>query len=115
MQQEIPLTQKIYDLYKDIYQVIEKMPKKDKYSIGLKIDKGTLDLLELIITAGSIKGSDEKINMLTISSSKLDLLKLLVRLAYDIKAIDKKKYLSLEEGFQEIGRMLGGWLKFVKQ
>lgn len=90
------------------------MPKKDKYSIGLKIDKATLDLLELIIGAGSSQLS-EKQTMLFQASIKTDFLKLLIRLAYDIRATDQKKYIQLEGQLQEIGKMVGGWIKSSKR
>lgn len=44
----------------------------------------------------------------------LDLLKILIRLAKDIQALDNKKYLQLESSLQEVGRMLGGWRKSLK-
>jgi hypothetical protein len=114
MQQEIPLTQKIYDFYRTLHTTLEKMPKKDRYSIGLKLDTNTLDLLELAILAGSTT-LPEKYDHLSRASAKLDLLKLLARLLYDLKAIDRKKYLELESHLQEIGKMIGGWLKSLKQ
>ena len=113
MQKEIPLTQKVYDFYSSLYILTQKMPKKDKYSLGIKIDQTTLDLLEIVIAAGNAK-PDEKLIILQKASAKTDLLKLLIRLCYDIKAIDKKKYLKLEERLQEIGRMLGGWIKSLR-
>jgi len=45
------------------------------------------------------------------SSAKLDVLKLFLRVAWEIKALDNKKYIALSEKLDEIGRMLGGWLK----
>ena len=33
----------------------------------------------------------------------------------DIKSIDNKKYLALQTTIDEIGRMLGGWIKSVKE
>jgi hypothetical protein len=42
---------------------------------------------------------------------KLKILKLLVRLAYESKAWDEKKYILLEEKLVELGKMLGGWIK----
>ena len=44
-------------------------------------------------------------------SSKLNFLRVFIRLMSDVKAIDNKKYLSLESNVDEIGRMLGGWIK----
>jgi len=48
------------------------------------------------------------------ADTKLSLLKLLFRLAYDLKIIDQRKSINLQEQLQEIGRMLGGWIKSVK-
>jgi hypothetical protein len=32
----------------------------------------------------------------------------------DIKAIDAKKYIIIEANLDEIGRMLGGWIKSTR-
>jgi len=49
--------------------------------------------------------------LLSVSISKIDLVKLLLQLSWEIKAIDNKKYIHLSERFSEIGKMLGGWKK----
>jgi hypothetical protein len=46
--------------------------------------------------------------------STYPMLRIFIRLASDTKTIDKKLYLSLQEQIDEIGRMLGGWLKSLK-
>lgn len=89
------------------------MPKKDKYTLGEKIQLATLEILELIISASYI-GKETKLSILHQASVKLDLVKILLRLAYDIKSIDSKKYVHLQELLQEIGRMLGGWIRSTK-
>lgn len=113
MQNEIPITKKVYDLYRELYQIIEKMPKKDKYTLGARIESRTLDLLELLIAAGYC-AKETKLAYLNKSSVKLDLLKILVRLAEEIKSIPTNKYLQTEEKLVEIGRMLGGWIRSTK-
>jgi len=57
---------------------------------------------------------DKKLTILEKAIVSLDLLKILIRLAKDIQALDSKKYLQLEQALQEIGRMLGGWRKSLK-
>ena len=57
----------------------------------------------------------EKLTLLERADSKLEALKILLRLAKDTQSIDSKKYLNLESCLQEIGKMLGGWLKHAKQ
>jgi hypothetical protein len=112
--QDTPIIQKIYDFYRDLYLSVEKMPKKDKYSVGLRAQDITLDLIEAIFAASNSSGK-EKVAPLEKAGAKVDLLKLLVRLTCEIKAVDQKKYLNFEEQLQEIGKMIGGWLKYSRQ
>ena len=85
-----------------------------RYSLGLKLDATALEIFELLLIAGNTT-SIQKIVALEKASSKLDLLKLLLRLAKDTQSLDNKKYLHLQSFLQEIGRMLGGWIKATKQ
>lgn len=41
----------------------------------------------------------------------IDVLKFLLRVAWELKILDDKKYTKLSEGIQEIGRQVGGWRK----
>ncbi len=107
---DIPIFQKAYELYKLFYQYALDLPKKDKYTIGQRIDNTILDIIESIILASQLSKT-EKLPVLQKTSIKLDLLKVLVRLSKDIKILDNKKYLTLESHIQEIGKMLGGWIK----
>jgi len=105
---DTPIILKTYELYKTFYVYLGKFPKKDKYTLGIKIENYLLNILELVILAsGSIK--DKKLPCVQQASIKFDTLKILIRLAYDVKALDDKKYIGLQKHIQEIGKMLGGW------
>lgn len=41
----------------------------------------------------------------------MDLLKFFLQVAWEIGALDNKKYAMISEPLGEAGRMLGGWLK----
>jgi hypothetical protein len=110
---DIPIFARLYDFYKDFYQALLNFPKRDRYTLGQKIDNLTLNLFTTTITAGSRHGP-EKLPPLEEASTKLDLLKILLRLAKDIKALDNKKYLQFQQRLQEIGKMLGGWIRSIK-
>lgn len=107
---DIPIFAKLYEFYKLLYQYLRLFPKKDRYTLGQKIDNLTLGLFELTIAAGSANKLD-KHPYLEKAVVSLDLLKILVRLAKDVQALDEKKYTILQQALQEIGRMLGGWKK----
>lgn len=107
---DIPIFQKAYELYKTFYQYLPDLPKNDRHTIGQRIENLILSVIESIVVASQLSKT-EKLPVLQEASTKLDLLKVFVRLSKDLKIIDNKRYLTLESCIQEIGRMLGGWIK----
>lgn len=108
----LPILHRIYELYKLFYQYLLAFPKKDRYSLGLKCENLILDILELFFEA--VQSFKDKLQLLEKASLKLNILRILIRLAKDVKIIDFKKYLTLQEKINEIGKMLGGWIKSTK-
>lgn len=111
---DIPILKKLFDFYKEATQSISSFPKTKRYSLGQKIDQVTLDMIELIITAG-YQIREKKLSTLEKTSIKLDLLKMLVRLSWETKCSDNTSYQKLSSQLVEVGKMLGGWMKTVKQ
>jgi len=112
-QNDVPIVQKVYDLYKLFYEQIDHLPKKSRDVLTKKIEQLIIELLELLSTAGS-SSSSTKTQYLNRASIKLDFLKILIRMLYELKTINQPKYLELENHLQEIGKMLGGWIKSLK-
>ena len=88
-------------------------PKRQKYTLGSQLDNLTLEFLNLLLLAS--RKQTEKLTLLEVADSKLETIKIFLRLAKDTQSIDSKKYIHLESFIQEIGKMLGGWLKHAKQ
>jgi hypothetical protein len=109
---DIPIFAKLYDFYKQLSQYLALFPKNKRYSLGQKIDNIALEIFELLFKSGVVS-KDQKLETLQNVSAKLDLLKMLVRLARDQKNLSTKAYLDLQAYLQEIGKMLGGWLKYL--
>ncbi len=93
-----------------MYQYLKSFPKKDRYTLGQRLETITLEVLEAFFQIPRSKGP-EKILLLQKASAKLDVLKVFIRLAKDTQSLDNRKYLQLEQPLVEIGKMLGGWLK----
>jgi hypothetical protein len=111
---DIPIFKKTYDLYKSLYLLRAKVPKQDRYTIFQKCDNALLDLLESIMEAGQTPKS-QKLIVLEKANLKLGFLRVFVRLMKDVKTIDLKTYAVFEESLDEIGRMLGGWIRSTKE
>lgn len=110
---DIPIFKKSYDLYKEFYTLRLAVPKQDRYTLWQKCESLLIDVLEGIIFA-SQQSKFEKLPTLEKTSVKLNFLRVCVRLMKDVKAIDGKKYILIEASLDEIGRMLGGWIKSTK-
>ena len=107
---DVPIIHATYKLYLNLYSLILKFPKKDRYMLGGKCEYITLDILEQLLYANSRSGKQRLATLCEIDI-KLKVLKTLFRLCYDVKAFDQKQYLSVQTSLQEIGRMLDGWIK----
>jgi hypothetical protein len=105
---EIPIITKVYDLYRMYYAYLALFPKKDRYGLGGKCEQYIIATLELLLMAGRLP-RQEKLAVIQQANVKFDALKVLLRLAKDVKLLDTKKYILLQQHIQEIGRMLGGW------
>ena len=111
---DIPIFKKTYDLYKTFYSYRGAIPKQDRYTIWAKCENTILEIVEAILLA-SQSYKAEKLPVLNRASLKLNLLRVSFRLMKEVKAIDNKRYVSLEALVDEIGRMLGGWIKSTKE
>lgn len=46
---------------------------------------------------------------------KVKILKMIIRLSYEIKVISQGQYVVLITDLQELGKMLGGWIKSLQK
>ena len=110
MNKFLPVVEHLVEVYKKWYGLRDHFPKKARRTLGEKIDNLFVELLELLFVAG-YEAKGNKLPKLEMAIKKIDLLKFFLRIAWEIKALDNKKYLALSEGVQELGRMVGGWKK----
>ncbi len=106
----LPVLEKTKDTYKLWYNYRDSFPKKSRYTLGDKIDRLFLDILELLNLATYQKVED-KLLTLTKTILKLDALKFFLMISWEVKLLDNQKYIILSEHLQELGRMIGGWKK----
>ncbi|MBT4648978.1 diversity-generating retroelement protein Avd [bacterium] len=110
---DIPIFKKAYDLYKTLHEYRSSIPKKDRFTIFERCEATLLDIIENILLASSQNPKD-KLPTLNHINLKLNLLRVFIRLIKDVKAIDNKKYVNLQSMIDEIGKMLGGWIRSTK-
>lgn len=124
LETEAPIIQQTLGLYKELYEQTKKFPKKDQYLLGRRCEDTLLSFLEYTLLAANVP-KDQKVRLLNIAAGKFDVidthgltpvefpagLKVLLRLAQELRMLDKKQYILLEIKVREIGKMLGGWIR----
>lgn len=90
--------------------MIQHLPKKSRFTLGAKIDSTFIEVIELIFMAG-LSSKEKKLPFLDKAVSKFDLLKFFLRISWEIKTLDNKKYITISEPLNGIGKMLGGWYR----
>lgn len=111
---DVPIVHTLYQAYSSWNELLIKFPKSQRYTLGEACQTQLLQALEAVIVAASSNQPGIKAEQLRVASAKLDLLRLLVRLAKDCKCLTNQAYQDLESKLHEAGRMLGGWLKSLQ-
>lgn len=110
---DIPIFKKTYDLYKKFTILRTTIPKKDRYTIWQSCEGYILEVIECILTAGQSQ-RPTKLPALEKASMKLNLSRVFIRLMKDTNVLNSKHYLTFQTDLDEIGRMLGGWIRSTK-
>jgi len=104
----LPLLEKCKRAYLIWFGYLQTIPKAHRYSLGARIDSLFIEIIEAISSAIYLSRT-EKLPYVRLAIRKLDTMKILLMLLWEMKSLDNKKYLALSVLLDEIGRMLGGW------
>ena len=111
---DLSIINKLSEIYQIHYGYLQLFPKRDQHALGTKCEMYITAILELLLAAG-YAARGQKLQLLEQASTKLDALKFFIRVARQINILDEKKYITLQTDLQDIGKMLGGWLRSLKE
>lgn len=112
MADELPILNRVYDVYKTVDSINEKLPKHKRYSLGTSTEQTTLILLEQLLMAKHAPKT-HKAGFLIKAQAQLETLRFKLRLYLELQLANATRIMQLQAVLEEIGRMLGGWLKSV--
>lgn len=90
--------------------ILLKLPRTEKFSIGTEIKSSMYEILKNILFASKID-KKRRIEFYNIVDSHIYYQRICIRIMYNNKWIDMKKYKYSNELLDEIGKMLGGLIK----
>ena len=112
---EIPIIQKTYEVYKEVVDINNHLDKRWRYSLGHSVEESVLALLESLIMAKHAPKT-LKSSYLIKSMSHLEISRLKLRLILELKAIkNQTNIFKIQLHNEEIGKMLGGWIRSLEK
>ncbi len=91
--------------------VTEKLPKRIRGSISLRLENLALDVLEGIVEAAYTK---DKADILKRANLNVEKLRVLLRICHRNRYIGSRSFKFAIQELYECGSMLGGWMKSQK-
>ena len=107
-QNELPIFIAWLDFLKWLLNVTEKFPKKARFTFSDRINNLALDVVEHLVEA---RYSKNKIEHLIRINTKIEKLRVLMRISYETRFISHEGYKYFSVSINEIGKMVGGWIK----
>ncbi len=104
----IPIVQRAYDFAVDLYRHVNRFPRAQKPLLGRELVGLALRLLVTLVTSNRRR---DKVPGLNEASGTVDALRITLRLSTRLSLLSHKGHEGLSRELDEIGRMLGGWLK----
>jgi hypothetical protein len=105
-----PVVVKTYQLTIWYIKKLQSIPKNHRFTIGEKIQD---TLLTINLNLVDAIYSKDKRELLLQTNREIEKLRLLSRLLKDLEIIKPEKHLFISQSIDEIGSMVGGWLKSV--
>ena len=87
---------------------IEGLPRSQKFMLGDRIQSTALVVLEALIEATYSRSRERQLAEANLGLEKL---RILFRLAKDLRHLDLRRYEHAARAIDEVGRMVGGWMK----
>ena len=109
----IPKSEKYIEYMLD---VMIKLPRTEKFSIGTEYKTSMYQMLSKIMLLNKLKNKSNRqlieiIDILNIIDSHLNTQRIYLRIMKKNRWIDEKKFKVAMELIYEIGKILGGWIK----
>lgn len=110
---ELIMIPKIEKYIEYMLTVLLKLPRTEKFSIGTEIKTSMYEMLKNVLLASKID-KNKRLQIYNIVNSNVYYQRICIRIMYNQKWIDEKKYKYSNELLAEIGKILGGLIKSLE-
>jgi four helix bundle protein len=112
MMKESPLFTRTYDLLLWLIPRVQQFPRTHRFGLGERIQRLALDFQDTLVAAGKSSGQQRRQHLQN-ADLQLAQLRVWMRLTRDLEILSIRRYEHVARSMNEVGRLLGAWLKQV--
>ena len=87
---------------------LDRFPRSQRFLLGDRIQGAALDVLEALVEATYTRRRQPSLARANLGVEKL---RFLIRLAHDLRHLDRRRYEYAARSLDETGRKIGAWIK----
>jgi len=103
-----PAVEAHFQLIAWLMQTVERFPRSQKFLLGDRIHNTAMDVLEALIEATYTR---DRRGHLARANLGLEKLRFFLRLAFEQRYLDARRYEHAARSIDDVGRLIGGWAK----
>jgi hypothetical protein len=107
----LPIYKTAYELLFALFEQVRHFPEDFQYSPGARIENQIIELTEMIYHVNMFEEDAEKLKQLRKLCAKVETLRLLMRMCYDLRLYNLEAYTRFNEQVEDISKQLNGWRK----
>jgi hypothetical protein len=110
MREDMILLVRAFDLLDWLLPKTESFPRRYRFTVSKRLADAALDFQELLFEAQAARGR-QRLDTLRRADAALNRVRLYLRLAHHWRWLSDGQYEHVSRIVQELGRLLGGWLR----
>ena len=111
MAKEFIIQTKMLEVTLWLFEKVNTFPKKQRFVLGQQIENSALAAIRLIVEANNVRTSKATLDKLDTLNVELEVLRSLLRMAYELQFIKASSLGFVTAQIDEVGRMRGGWAR----
>jgi four helix bundle protein len=110
-----PILRHTYTLNLQLHRRVHSFPRQHRFSIGQELTQSALALLKKLVEANAHRDSAARLAKLEESQVSLAVVRITLRLAYDLRCFAGTEHTQISIQLEEVGKQLHGWVEFTRK
>jgi len=110
-----PILRVSYGLTLLLHQRVNSFPRQYRFSVGQEITQQTLAITSALVGANVETSSAARLLRLEMASTTLAVVRINLRLAYDLRCFSAKEHAHILASLEDVGRQLAGWIEYTRK